>query len=169
VWERWDGFDAERGFQSAWMNSFNHYALGAVGEWLYRFVLGIEQAPESAGFGRLVVRPHPGGELTWARGSYESVRGRVASGWSLEDGVFRLRVSLPPNVTASVRVPSADPGAVRDAAGAGPSSVDEFPGRAGAREAVFEVGSGTHEFTGPALAADLDLDLASEAAEASDG
>jgi len=51
-----------------------------------------------------------------------------------------------------VRVPSSDPGAVRDAAGGGPSSAGAFPGRAGAREAVFEVGSGTHEFTGPVLA-----------------
>ena len=152
VWERWDGWTADRGFQSAWMNSFNHYALGAVGEWLYRFVLGLEQAPESAGFGRLVVRPHPGGELTWARGSYQSVRGPVCSGWSVSGERFTLRVELPPNVTASVRVPSADPGAVRDAAGGGPSSVAGFPGRAGAQEAVFEVGSGTHEFTGPVLA-----------------
>ena len=81
IWERWDGWTAERGFQSAWMNSFNHYALGSVGEWLYRFVLGIEQAPGTAGFGRLVVRPHPGGQLTWARGSYQSVRGLITSGW----------------------------------------------------------------------------------------
>jgi alpha-L-rhamnosidase len=134
------------------MNSFNHYALGAVGEWLYRFVLGLEQAPESAGFGRLVVRPYPGGELTWARGSYRSVRGLVSSGWSVSGERFTLRVELPPNVTASVRVPSSDPGAVRDAAEGGPSSVDAFPGLAGAREAVFEVGSGTHEFAGPVLA-----------------
>ena len=60
IWERWDGWTAERGFQSPLMNSFNHYALGAVGEWLYRFVLGIEPAPDAAGFGRLLIRPHPG-------------------------------------------------------------------------------------------------------------
>jgi hypothetical protein len=61
IWERWDGWSEERGFQSAWMNSFNHYALGSVGEWLYRFALGIDQAPGTAGFGRLLLRPHPGG------------------------------------------------------------------------------------------------------------
>ena len=44
IWERWDGWTAERGFQSPWMNSFNHYSLGSVGEWLYRFLLGIDQA-----------------------------------------------------------------------------------------------------------------------------
>ena len=63
IWERWDGWIADRGFQSAWMNSFNHYALGSVGEWLYRFLLGIDQVPGTAGFGQLLVRPHPGGSL----------------------------------------------------------------------------------------------------------
>jgi hypothetical protein len=71
IWERWDGWTSERGFQFAWMNSFNRYS---VGEWLYRFVLGIDQEPGTDGFGRLLVRPHPGGTLTWARGSYQSVR-----------------------------------------------------------------------------------------------
>ena len=75
IWERWDGWTAERGFQTAWMNSFNHYALGSVGEWLYRFVLGIDQAPEPAGFGPLVVRPHPGGGLDLGAAAYRSVRG----------------------------------------------------------------------------------------------
>jgi alpha-L-rhamnosidase len=77
IWERWDGWTREGGFQSPLMNSFNHYALGAVGEWLYRFVLGIELAPDAVGFDRLVLRPHPGGQFRWARGSYRSVRGQV--------------------------------------------------------------------------------------------
>ena len=152
IWERWDGWTREHGFQSPMMNSLNHYALGAVGEWLYRFMLGIEPAPDTAGFGRLVLRPHPGGSLTWARGSYRSVRGLITSEWRLDGDSFVLRVGLPPNVTASVRVPSADPGAVRDGAGRPPAALDVFPGAAGAREAVFEVGSGSHEFSGPALA-----------------
>ncbi len=78
IWERWDGWTAERGFQSPWMNSFNHYSLGSVGEWLYRFLLGIDQEPGTAGFSCLLLRPHPGGSLSWARGSYRSVRARFA-------------------------------------------------------------------------------------------
>jgi len=151
IWERWDGWTAGRGFQSAWMNSFNHYALGSVGEWLYRFILGIDQEPGTAGFGRLLVRPHPGGTLTWARGRYQSVRGPVAGGWRRDGGRFTFRLELPPNVTASVRIPSDDPGAVRDGRGAPPAAVAAFPGAPGAREAVFGVGSGSHQFTGPAL------------------
>jgi alpha-L-rhamnosidase len=157
IWERWDGWTKERGFQSAWMNSFNHYALGSVGEWLYRFVLGIDQEPGTAGFGRLLVRPHPGGSLSWARGTYSSVRGPVASGWRRDGGRFTFSLELPPNVTASVRIPSDDPAAVRDRAGSGPVSVAGYPGAPGATEAVFAVGPGSHEFTGPALTGLLSL------------
>ena len=61
IWERWDGWADENGFQSPLMNSFNHYSLGSVGEWLYRFVLGIELAPGAAGFDRLESGPTPVG------------------------------------------------------------------------------------------------------------
>jgi alpha-L-rhamnosidase len=151
IWERWDGWTEERGFQSPRMNSFNHYALGSVGEWLYRFVLGIDQEPGTAGFGRLLLRPHPGGELRWARGSYQSVRGVIRSAWELEAERFRFRVEIPPNATASVRIPSTDATAVRDSAGGPPVSAGSFPGAHGAQEAIFHVGSGSHEFTGPAV------------------
>jgi alpha-L-rhamnosidase len=151
IWERWDGWTSDRGFQSPKMNSFNHYALGSVGEWLYRFVLGIDQEPGRAGFERLILRPHPGGPLRSASGRYRSVRGPVSTGWSLADGSFRFRAEIPPGANASVRVPSADPGRVRDGHGRPPDAAAEFPGAHGALEAVFEVGSGSHEFTGPAL------------------
>jgi alpha-L-rhamnosidase len=150
IWERWDAWTQERGFQSAQMNSFNHYALGAVGEWLYRFILGIDQEPGQAGFGRLLIRPHPGGSLLSAGGSYRSVRGLIRTGWQVEAGTFRFGAELPPNTLASIRVPSTDARSVRDAAGRPPEAIASFPGRPGVQEAVFVVGSGAHEFTGPA-------------------
>jgi alpha-L-rhamnosidase len=152
IWERWDGWSREHGFQSPSMNSFNHYSLGSVGEWLYRFVLGIDQEPGTAGFARLLLRPHPGGPLSWARGSYQSVRGTVTTSWARSGDQFTFRAQVPPNVTASVRIPSARAADVRDTAGRPPAALASFPGAAGAQEAVYEVGSGTHEFTGPALA-----------------
>lgn len=151
IWERWDGWTPERGFQSAWMNSFNHYSLGSVGEWLYRFVLGIDQEPGTAGFGNLLLRPHPGGSLDWARGSYRSVRGEVRVGWERSGDRFAFRVEVPPNVTADVRVPSGDAAEVRDAIGNPPDRLAAFPGAVGVQEAVFLVGPGVHEFTGPAM------------------
>jgi alpha-L-rhamnosidase len=153
IWERWDGWSAERGFQSSWMNSFNHYSLGSVAEWIYRFLLGIDQEPGTAGFGRLLIRPHPGGRLGRSRGTYRSVRGPITSSWQRYDGQFTLRVELPSNVTASVRIPSADPASVRDDAGRGPAAITRYPGALGGSEAVFEVGSGWHGFTGPDLQA----------------
>jgi alpha-L-rhamnosidase len=148
IWERWDGWSAERGFQSAWMNSFNHYALGSVGEWLYRFALGIDQEPGTAGFARLVLRPHPGGPLARARGSYASARGLIEAGWERADGQLSYRVRVPANAVAQVHVPSGDPAGVRDGDGALPASVAVFPGLPAAAEAVFQVGPGRHVFTG---------------------
>jgi alpha-L-rhamnosidase len=142
IWERWDGWSEERGFQSAWMNSFNHYALGSVGEWLYRFVLGIDQAPGTAGFGRLLLRPHPCGPLDRAGGTYQSARGLIRAEWERAGGRFTYRVEVPPNALASVRVRSADAASVRDASGGRLAAVEDFPGLLGAREAVFQVGPG---------------------------
>jgi len=151
IWERWDGWTKERGFQSAWMNSLNHYALGSVGEWLYRFVLGIDVQPGSTGFSKLLMRPHPGGGLDWARGTYRSVRGSVSSSWQRSASRFTLRLELPPNVTASVRIPSDEPSEVRDNLGRGPMAIASYPGARGTLEAIFEVGSGPYEFSGPGL------------------
>ena len=151
IWERWDGWTEEHGFQSPWMNSFNHYALGSVGEWLYRYVLGIDQEPGTAGFGQLLLRPHPGGGLHWARGSYRSVRGTIRTGWEQAGELFTFRVEVPPNATASVHIPSAHAAEVRDGAGKPPASVANFPGAEGLHEAIFNVGSGGHQFDGPSM------------------
>lgn len=136
IWERWDGWTEERGFQAPVMNSFNHYALGSVGEWLYRFVLGIEPEPGKAGFSRITLRPHPGGELSWALGSYQSRWGLISSEWRRAGGAFSFRVRVPPGVTASVHVPSSDPYEVRDFRGNQPVAIAGFRGAAGVRGGV---------------------------------
>jgi alpha-L-rhamnosidase len=153
IWERWDGWSRERGFQSAWMNSFNHYALGSIGEWLYRFVLGIDQEPGAAGFGRLLLRPYPGGPIDRVQGKYQSARGLIRAGWERAGGRFTYRVEVPPNARATVHVPSADAARVRDSSGGHPASVGRYPGQPGVGEAVFTVGPGPHEFSGPDLSA----------------
>jgi alpha-L-rhamnosidase len=150
IWERWDGWTAGRGFASPWMNSFNHYSLGSVGEWLYRFLLGIDQEPDTAGFGRLLLRPHPGGSLDWVRGSYRSARGTISAGWKRDRGRFTYWAELPPNVTATVRIPSSHAAEVLDGIGHPPAALASFPGAGDTQEAVFQVGSGAHEFSGPA-------------------
>ena len=146
IWERWDGWTEKDGFQSPNMNSFNHYSLGSVGEWLYRCVAGIDA--DSPGFGRVLIRPRPGGSLTYARASYDSVRGPIESGWELSGGRLRLRVKIPANTTATVHIPTTD--------AAGVTEGGKPPGEAGSVEflraedgaAVFAVGSGEYEFVG---------------------
>lgn len=150
IWERWDGFVEGRGFQNPGMNSFNHWAIGAVGEWMWRHVVGIQPDEARPGFGHFVVRPRPGGGLRWARGAYESIRGRIESGWAIEDGTFSLAVTVPVNTSATVYVPASDPAAVRE----GGQPVGQAEGVRFLREedgnAVYSVASGTYEFAAPA-------------------
>ena len=144
IWERWDGWTEENGFQSPNMNSFNHYSLGSVGEWLYRYVAGIDLG--APGYGHIVIRPYPGGDLTFARGEYDAVRGRISSSWRIEGDLFVLEVLVPPNTAATVHVPSTE------GVSEGGRSVEEADGvkllRAGEGETVVSVGSGRYEFSG---------------------
>ena len=144
IWERWDGWTQENGFQSPNMNSFNHYSLGSVGEWLYRYVAGIDLG--APGYDCIVIRPRPGGNLTHASGAYDSVRGRISSSWKIEDNRFVLETLIPPNTTAIVHVPSTDD------VSEGGMPVDKADGveflRAEEGETVLAVGSGRYEFVG---------------------
>jgi len=109
IWERWNGWTEQDGFGDPAMNSFNHYSLGSIGEWLFRHVAGIELDPEEPGFQRFVLRPYPGGGLTHARATYQTQHGEIASGWQWTGGEFRWTIRVPPNTTARVCIPS-EPG-----------------------------------------------------------
>lgn len=117
IWERWDGYVEGRRpspFQSAGMNSFNHYAIGAVGEWMVRTILGISPDESRPGYRHVIIRPRVGGGLTWAQGAYHSIRGTIRVAWSVQDGQLAIDVSLPPNVTATVSLPAPSSDAVTD-------------------------------------------------------
>lgn len=151
IWERWDGWTQESGFQSPNMNSLNHYSLGSVGEWLYRYVAGIDQDPGGTGYERILVRPRPGGGLTSARARYDSIRGTISSEWEISDGAFRLKTTVPANTTATVYVPASDGAGVTEGGGpAGEAEGVEFL-REEKGAAVFAVGSGEYEFVGSVL------------------
>jgi len=105
MWERWDGWTPEEGFQDPGMNSFNHYAFGAVGEWLYSTIGGI--APLEPGFKRFEIAPQPGGGLTWAKTHYRSIHGLIRSEWKIYGDRFMLVVEIPVNTVGVVRLPEA--------------------------------------------------------------
>ena len=109
VWERWDGWTPEKGFQDAGMNSFAHYAYGAVMGWVYATIGGIDNV--TPGFGVVKIAPKIDPKLTWAKTSYDSVRGPIRTEWHRSGGKVTLTVEIPPNATAEVSVPGE--GAVR--------------------------------------------------------
>lgn len=110
IWERWDGIRPDGTFQDEGMNSFNHYAYGAIGEWLFNTVAGI-QAVEP-GYSRFRVQPVPGGGLTHARALLNSPHGKIESSWEIEENVFSLLVVVPANTVAEVILPYTEPGKI---------------------------------------------------------
>ncbi|WP_433744445.1 family 78 glycoside hydrolase catalytic domain [Paenibacillus amylolyticus] len=108
VWEHWDGIKEDGSLWSADMNSFNHYAYGAIGEWLYRYVAGIRSDEHQPGFRLVHIEPQPGPGLDWVEASLETMYGQVASSWHrLAEGEMEIRVHIPVNTRGTVRLPGA--------------------------------------------------------------
>jgi alpha-L-rhamnosidase len=149
IWERWDGYVAGRGFQDPGMNSLNHWAFGSVGEWMWRNVVGLNPDDTGPGYQRFVIRPRPGGGLTWASGQYESIRGRIACAWKTGADGLALTLTVPPNTSATVYVPAKAPSAVTE--GGKPAAVSEGVKflRMEAGAAIFAVESGSYVFLAP--------------------
>jgi alpha-L-rhamnosidase len=107
IWERWNGWTHQDGFFNPSMNSFNHYSLGSVGEWLYRHVAGIELDPAHPGYERFVLKPYPGAGLDWAKATFGTMHGEIRSHWHRERKRLTWEITVPPNTVASVHVPAA--------------------------------------------------------------
>jgi alpha-L-rhamnosidase len=146
IWERWDGYVKGRGFQDKGMNSFNHYAIGAVAEWMYRVILGINNDDDHPGYEHFVLHPIPGGGLTWAKGSYNSIRGKIESSWRTDGATFTEDVTIPANATATVYVPAKSVERVTENGVPASRSTGVRFVRMEGDAAVFEVESGTYSF-----------------------
>lgn len=102
------GFMLDKGATTLWESweypdnapSQNHPMFGSIDEWFYRSLLGIN--PAAPGFKKIIIKPQPSGDLTWAKGSYSSVSGKIVSDWKIENKKFRLNVSIPVNTRAEV-------------------------------------------------------------------
>ena len=104
MWERWNSYTKKDGFNKGGMNSFNHYAYGAIGQFMYERIAGIK--PVKPGYKEILISPVPGGPLTSARASYKSPYGEISSAWKVENGVFELKATVPPNTTAKIVIPA---------------------------------------------------------------
>ncbi|WP_407731207.1 family 78 glycoside hydrolase catalytic domain [Pseudocitrobacter faecalis] len=109
IWEHWDGIKPDGTMWSPDMNSFNHYAYGAIGEWLYRAAAGINPDESEPGFKRIHLRPLPGGDIRWLKASYQSNYGNIGVHWQRDgEKMLTLSVAIPPNTRADVVLEGAE-------------------------------------------------------------
>jgi len=128
-------------------SSQNHFMLGQIMEWFYADLAGIATDPESPGFKNILIQPQPVGDVTWARASFDSVRGKIVSDWRRDGNKFTLRVVIPPNCTARVSLPAPTGGAVFENGKLIKQSRFEKVQQLKSRRAIVEIGSGSYEFT----------------------
>lgn len=147
IWERWDGWVKGRGFQRWQMNSFNQYAIGSVGEWMHSTIVGINYDSQQPGYRHVVIKPKPGGTLTWAKGSYKAITGKVEVAWKKEEGRLWVGVTIPANTSATLILPATND--IREADV--PISNNKFIKKLGVNngETSFKLASGHYQFSVP--------------------
>ncbi|HEU4722312.1 MAG TPA: family 78 glycoside hydrolase catalytic domain, partial [Gemmatimonadaceae bacterium] len=150
IWERWDGQKPDKSFQDVGMNSFNHYAYGAIGDWMVRTVAGLDLDESMPAYRHLLVAPRPGGGLTSARAELLTPYGGAVSGWTVADGRMRVTVRVPPNARATVRLPSARLAAVTERGRAVATAEGVTSATQSGDVVVVVIGSGEYVFDYPA-------------------
>jgi alpha-L-rhamnosidase len=144
IWERWDGIKVDSSFQDVGMNSFNHYAYGAIGDWMYRVVAGIEMG--KTGYKHILIQPQLTPRLSFAKAHFESNYGRIESNWERKDGKMRLNVRIPPNTTATITLLNAKIGEITEGGKKLSESSDFKNIQADGKDVKVEVGSGVYAF-----------------------
>jgi len=144
IWERWDGWTPDKGFQNPGMNSFNHYSLGSCGEWMFSSLAGIDT--DEPGFKKIIIRPTPGEGITSVKCSYDAINGRIVSNWQRDGGKLTMDITVPANTTATVYVSAKDANGVTESGTpAGKAAGVKFL-RMENNSAVYAIGSGTYRF-----------------------
>ena len=156
IWERWNGYTKENGFggeQNTKMNSFAHYSFGAVCEWMFSHLAGIDT--DGPGYHKIIIHPNPpapnsnqaGAPIRWVKAHYDSIHGRIVSNWQVQGGRFELETTIPANTTATLYLPTIDAGKITESG----LSLDRASGvkllRVDDNLAVIALQSGTYRFT----------------------
>jgi alpha-L-rhamnosidase len=149
IWERLNSYTVENGFGgNNSMNSFNHYSFGAVGAWMCNYSLGIQRDENEPGFKHFILQPNPDptGQMTFAKGHYDSMYGRIESGWRVENGKLIYSATVPANTTAKLYLPAVSEKTITESG----KSTDAVKGLKFVKyengKAVFELQSGKYEF-----------------------
>lgn len=114
IWERWDGIKPDSTVQTPTMNSYNHYAYGAIGDWMYRVIAGIDTEIDGVGYKKIRIKPHIEKGLTNASANYLTPYGNVSSTWKIENGKLLLDVEIPTNTTAKLFIPAQNTDAISE-------------------------------------------------------
>ena len=147
IWERWDGQKPDSSFQTPGMNSFNHYAYGAIGDWMYRNITGLDTYEDGAGYKKIRILPHTGGNLSYASAELETGYGKVSVSWKLNNGNFSMDVEIPSNTTAAIFIPTSAAASISEN---GKPLSDEKEIVVRGKEGNYielQTGSGTYHFT----------------------
>lgn len=105
IWERWDGIKPDGSFQTTSMNSFNHYAYGAIGSWMYGKMAGFQCDLQHAGYKHIDLKPMPDPSVKWVNASIITPNGKLSSNWNFDGNQFKLEVIIPSNTTATIFLP----------------------------------------------------------------
>lgn len=146
IWERWDGQKPDSSFQTPGMNSFNHYAYGAIGDWMYRKLVGLDTYEDGVGYKHIKIQPHLGGGFTNASASLQTYYGTVSSGWKIENDKLLMDIEIPANTTATVYVPAATAGAITESGKAVSTLADVKVSGTEDGYVVLQLGSGIYHF-----------------------
>ena len=147
IWERWNGIRPDSTFEPASMNSFNHYAYGAIGDWMYRVVAGLDTYDDAPGYKRIKIHPHIGGGLTNASASLQTYYGKVSSGWKIDGNKIVLDIEIPANTQATVILPVSNADLVKEKGM--PLSKEIKTGSGGIGNLELSIGSGKYQFEIP--------------------
>jgi alpha-L-rhamnosidase len=142
MWERWNSYTIENGFGPVDMNSFNHYAYGAIAEWMFSHSLGIQRDEDNPGYKHIIIQPKVGGQMTFANGYFESPYGKISSGWEKTSKGYIYRVTIPANTTASLNLQAGSIDKIKVLKGK--EGVGPFRTLQG--KVMAELKSGTYEF-----------------------
>jgi len=148
IWERLNGYTVENGFGgNNSMNSFNHYSFGAVGQWMMAYSLGIQR--DEPGFRRFILQPEPDptGIMTWAEGYYDSMYGRISSGWKVDGALLVYLATVPANTTATLYLPTTAAESVKEGGKSALNARGVTFVRYENGKAVYTLQSGRYEFT----------------------
>lgn len=147
IWERWDGIKPDSTFETPSMNSYNHYSYGAIGDWMYRSMVGLDTYEDGVGYKHIKVKPHIGGGFTNASATLQTYYGPLSSGWKVDNDKILMDVVIPANTMATVYVPAKDASAIAENGGAVASAKGIRVKGTEDGYVVMELGSGAYHFT----------------------